>query len=196
MQIVVEVECFLQRYNLTIMNNLTYQDKIDSGFQIVVVAGPLYLVLEFKQLGDQDLRWLICCNALKNSRQRQRQRQTQKKNNEFGQFSRQLTETLLWLPLKSVFQCKCISNRWCSLISTPYFTRRFVGHHHTNLEPSTLLFESADNQSNRAFTTDSDEPEFKLSLLMYTDTMSLKICVMTCSYGASGLKMKMRCLVR
>ena len=72
-----------------------------------------------------------------------------------------LTETLIWLPLISVFQCKCISNRWCSLISTPYFTRRFVGHHHTNLEPSTLLFESADNQSNRAFTTDSDEPEFK-----------------------------------
>uniref|UniRef100_A0A7N2LSK0 F-box domain-containing protein n=1 Tax=Quercus lobata TaxID=97700 RepID=A0A7N2LSK0_QUELO len=52
-----------------------------------------------------------------------------------------LTETLLWLPLKSVFQCKCISNRWCSLISTPYFTRRYVGHHHTNLQPFTLLFE-------------------------------------------------------
>ena len=72
-----------------------------------------------------------------------------------------LTETLIWLPLISVFQCKCISNRWCSLISTPYFTRRYVGHHHTNLQPSTLLFESADIRSNRAFTTDSDEPEFK-----------------------------------
>nr|POE97920.1 hypothetical protein CFP56_27305 [Quercus suber] len=72
-----------------------------------------------------------------------------------------LTETLLWLPLKSVFQCKCISNRWGSLISNPYFTRCYVGHHHKNLQPFTLLFESADILSNRAFTTDSDEPEFK-----------------------------------
>ena len=135
---------------------------------------------------------LQCSQKLRGKRKRKRRRSMSLDNLPDGL----LLEILLHLPLQSVFQCKCVSNRWCSLISTPYFTRRFVGHLHTNLEPSTLLFESADIQSNRAFTTDSDEPEFKLSLLMYTDTMSLKICVMTCSYGASGLKMKMRCMVR
>ena len=32
-----------------------------------------------------------------------------------------LIEILTRLPLKSIFQCKCISRRWCSLISAPSF---------------------------------------------------------------------------
>ena len=31
-----------------------------------------------------------------------------------------LIEILTRLPLKSIFQCKCVSCRWCSLISTPF----------------------------------------------------------------------------
>ena len=31
-----------------------------------------------------------------------------------------LIEILIWLPLKSIFQCKCVSRRWCSLISAPF----------------------------------------------------------------------------
>ena len=32
-----------------------------------------------------------------------------------------LIEILTRLPLKSIFQCKCVSRRWCFLISTPSF---------------------------------------------------------------------------
>ena len=32
-----------------------------------------------------------------------------------------LIEILTRLPLKSIFQCKCVSRRWCSLISAPSF---------------------------------------------------------------------------
>ena len=31
-----------------------------------------------------------------------------------------LIEILTRLPLKSIFQCKCVSRRWCSLISAPF----------------------------------------------------------------------------
>ncbi|KAF3969690.1 hypothetical protein CMV_006549 [Castanea mollissima] len=83
-----------------------------------------------------------------------------------------LLEILLHLPLQSVFQCKCVSNRWCSLISTPYFTRRYVSHLHTNLQPFTLLFECKDDQSiTRVLATNSEEPEVK-SLAAYVHRQS------------------------
>ncbi|XP_050290472.1 putative F-box protein At2g19630 [Quercus robur] len=83
-----------------------------------------------------------------------------------------LLKILLHLPLQSVFQCKCVSNRWCSLISTPYFTHRYVSHLHTNLQPFTLLFECKDDQSiTRVLATNSDEPELK-SLAAYVHRQS------------------------
>ena len=141
---------------------------------------------------------MICCNALKNSRQRQRQRQTQKNNNEFGQFSRLSTDRNSALAAFEI----CISMQMhikslvlFNLYSLFYSPLCWPPPH----KPSALLHCSMSRQISYQIVPSQlilTNQNSKLSLLMYTDTMSLKICVMTCSYGASGLKMKMRCLVR
>ena len=52
-----------------------------------------------------------------------------------------LIEILTRLPLKSIFQCKCVSRRWCSLISAPSFA--YIVHRLRSSSilqrPSTLL---------------------------------------------------------
>ena len=82
----------------------------------------------------------------------------------------QLMEILLQLPLKSVFQCKCVSKHWCSLISTPYFARRFVLHYHTNpqQQPFTMILVEYTNKKyeHRLLVTNSDQPELE-SLAAY-----------------------------
>ncbi|CAI0546602.1 unnamed protein product [Linum tenue] len=41
-----------------------------------------------------------------------------------------LVEILIRLPdPRSAFRCKSICKRWNSLISAPYFSRRFLSHH-------------------------------------------------------------------
>ena len=82
----------------------------------------------------------------------------------------QLMEILLQLPLESVFQCKCVSKHWCSLISTPYFARRFVLHHHSNpqQQPFTMILVEYTNKKyeHRLLVTNSDQPELE-SLAAY-----------------------------
>ena len=82
----------------------------------------------------------------------------------------QLMEILLQLPLKSVFQCKCVSKHWCSLISTPYFAHRFVLHYHTNpqQQPFTMILVEYTNKKyeHRLLVTNSDQPELE-SLAAY-----------------------------
>ena len=56
-----------------------------------------------------------------------------------------LMEILVLLPLCTVvLTCKWVSKRWFSLISTPYFARRFVAQHSRQPQPFTLLYQYAD----------------------------------------------------
>ena len=74
-----------------------------------------------------------------------------------------LIEILLRLPLKSRVQCKGVSKHWCSLISTPYFTRSVVRHCHTNphTQPFIMTLEYKNKYlSNRPLVIKS-EPELK-----------------------------------
>nr|XP_023925872.1 F-box protein At5g07610-like [Quercus suber] len=53
-----------------------------------------------------------------------------------------LMEILVLLPLRTVvLTCKWVSKRWFSLISTPYFARRFVAQHSQKPQPFTLLYQ-------------------------------------------------------
>ena len=76
-----------------------------------------------------------------------------------------LSEILMLLPQKSIIQCKCVSQRWCSLISSPSFAyfvnNRF--HASTILErPSTLLFSYNNHgNKNKMVLVTSEEPKFK-----------------------------------
>ena len=52
-----------------------------------------------------------------------------------------LIEILIRLPLKSIFQCKCVSRRWCSLIFAPSFAYIVLMLRSSSIlqRPSTLL---------------------------------------------------------
>ena len=52
-----------------------------------------------------------------------------------------LIEILTRLPLKSIFQCKCVSCRWCSLIFAPSFAYIVLMLRSSSIlqQPSTLL---------------------------------------------------------
>uniref|UniRef100_A0A7N2LNB2 F-box domain-containing protein n=1 Tax=Quercus lobata TaxID=97700 RepID=A0A7N2LNB2_QUELO len=73
-----------------------------------------------------------------------------------------LNEILTRLPLKSIFQCKCVSHRWCSLISASSFAY-FVNRLHASSilqRPSTLLISHYIYGMRKVLVT-SEEPEFK-----------------------------------
>ncbi|GMY37234.1 putative F-box protein At1g71320 [Fagus crenata] len=66
-------------------------------------------------------------------------------------------EILLRLPLISLLQCECVSNHWCSLISTPDFIHSFIGSQ-TQPPPFSLLLQHYHPQPLRVI---SNEPELK-----------------------------------
>ncbi|KAF3953521.1 hypothetical protein CMV_021048 [Castanea mollissima] len=73
-----------------------------------------------------------------------------------------LIEILTQLPLKSIFQCKCVSRRWCSLISAPSFA--YIGHRLRSssiLQRTSTLLISHYNDGVRKVLMTSEEPEFK-----------------------------------
>ncbi|XP_030969776.1 putative F-box/kelch-repeat protein At1g15680 [Quercus lobata] len=56
-----------------------------------------------------------------------------------------LMEILVLLPLCTVvLTCKWVSKRWFTLISSPYFARRFVAQHSQQPQPFTLLYQYGD----------------------------------------------------
>ncbi|KAK4591065.1 hypothetical protein RGQ29_021310 [Quercus rubra] len=73
-----------------------------------------------------------------------------------------LIEILTRLTLKSIFQCKCVSRRWCSLISAPSFA--YIVHRLRSSSilqrPSTLLISHYIDGVRQVLMT-SEEPEFK-----------------------------------
>ncbi|KAL0010123.1 hypothetical protein SO802_005231 [Lithocarpus litseifolius] len=73
-----------------------------------------------------------------------------------------LIEILTQLPLKSIFQCKCVSRRWCSLISAPSFA--YIVHRLRSSSilqrPSTLLISHYIDGVRKVRMT-LEEPEFK-----------------------------------
>ena len=73
-----------------------------------------------------------------------------------------LIEILTRLPLKSIFQCKCVSRRWCSLISAPSFAYIVHRLHSSSIlqRPSTLLISHYIDGVRQVLMT-SEEPEFK-----------------------------------
>ncbi|KAL4625705.1 hypothetical protein ACB092_05G044700 [Castanea dentata] len=73
-----------------------------------------------------------------------------------------LIEILTQLPLKSIFQCKSVSRRWCSLISAPSFA--YIGHRLRSssiLQRTSTLLISHYNDGVRKVLMTSEEPEFK-----------------------------------
>ena len=77
-----------------------------------------------------------------------------------------LMEILVLLSLPSVvLRCKWVSKRWFSLISTPYFARRFVTQHPHVHHPFSLIFYYPDCCSNRRLLiTTNSETESELEL--------------------------------
>ncbi|XP_075665657.1 F-box protein At5g07610-like [Castanea sativa] len=78
-----------------------------------------------------------------------------------------LIEVLILLPLLSVvLHCKWVSKRWFSLISTPYFVRRFITQHHHQQQqeqPFMLLNHFFDCPSHKRLhiANSSNKPELK-----------------------------------
>ncbi|XP_075665101.1 putative F-box protein At1g47300 [Castanea sativa] len=76
-----------------------------------------------------------------------------------------LSEILILLPQKSIIQCKCVSQRWCSLISSPSFAYFVNSRFHASTllqRPSTLLFSYNNHgKKNKMVLVTSEEPEFK-----------------------------------
>jgi len=74
-----------------------------------------------------------------------------------------LTEILLRLPLKSRVQFKGVSKHWCSLISTPYFTRSVVRHCHTNphTQPFIMILDYKDKYLSNRLLVIKSEPELE-----------------------------------
>nr|POE57366.1 hypothetical protein CFP56_47992 [Quercus suber] len=76
-----------------------------------------------------------------------------------------LMEILIRLPLKSIFQCKCVSKQWCTRISAPSFAG-FVNRFHASSNsilqrPFSLLFHYHNNEHNLKLLVASEVPVFK-----------------------------------
>ena len=76
-----------------------------------------------------------------------------------------LFEILYRLPCRWALQCKSISKRWFSLISHPYFIRRYIHHRHSDSQqqqqqPFTLLLQYAHNSEKTILVLPSHNSEF------------------------------------
>lgn len=75
-----------------------------------------------------------------------------------------IEELLLRLPTKFVFQYKCVCKNWYSLISSPYFVRRYITYHvnhHYIQNPSALLIGYLCKPDGYRLFAVSDEPIFR-----------------------------------
>ena len=75
-----------------------------------------------------------------------------------------LMEILIRLPLKSIFQCKCVSKQWCTRISAPSFAG-FVNRFHASSNsilqrPFSLLFHYHNNEHKMKLLVASEVPGF------------------------------------
>ncbi|KAF3954122.1 hypothetical protein CMV_020491 [Castanea mollissima] len=76
-----------------------------------------------------------------------------------------LFEILYRLPCRWALQCKSVSKRWLSLISHPYFIRRYIHHRHSDSQqqqqqPFTLLLQYAHNSEKTILVLPSHNSEF------------------------------------
>ncbi|KAJ7947765.1 F-box protein-like [Quillaja saponaria] len=92
-----------------------------------------------------------------------------------------LVEVFVRLPVKSVFMCKCVSKRWLSLISEPFFVQLFISKRTNKMDsssstspdstlPWTLLFRH--KSGNKIRCTDQRVHDSRASVILYPEFKS------------------------